>query len=163
MAWLTEDEVGELIACQKRLTGHVVWTPVEKNSHVFNLDDMDILNPVNLPITIAGTYNAKIRGITLKLMYDGSQRIKCLCVGRTHKDPETRQRVGRTHMQHKHTWTDRYSDQWVYEPDDITPGASLDTVFLEFLSECNIEFEGAFETPHQVVQTELNLYGLHEN
>jgi len=58
---------------------------------------------------------------------------------------------------YKHKWTDRCRDGWAYTPDDIKD-ISIETAFISFCKECEIDFKGNFNTlpPRQISLLRLN-------
>lgn len=138
---LTGDQADEVMARPKRLVGSIRWVETFGHHDLYEFRAQIDMDPP-ARIFLQGSANQRIGTFSFVVVCNDT-RIRALDIGKNHRNPDG-QRVG---DKHKHRWTDEHVDRDAYVPQDITTGAPIDVVFREFLTECNIEFDGVFPRP----------------
>lgn len=112
-----------------RLTGRNRW-----KAEAFLEDTYD-----GARVKIVGTHNDRTGNTSFTLVW-ANCRIRSLDInGPAHANPDNEV----IETPHKHRWSNRDRDLWVYRPTDIT-ARTLRGIFEQFLTECGIRFEGSY-------------------
>lgn len=111
---------------------------------------VDILNAQGLPVVLKGTFNGLAKSLSFVVLLKGTGRIYALDLGAEHRNPDTRELVGR---KHKHKWTDAHRDKWAYCPEDITETVeNISGVWQQFCAEVRLVHNGTFYNPEPIQQ-----------
>lgn len=150
---ITEQEANKLMEMPKKITSEIIWVKKPNRDEIYEFIVPLEIDNYNEKLELIVNRNEKIGKFSFTIVYNGIARIKSLDIGKGHRNPPDRKiNVGK---KHKHTWTDRWKDQWAYCPEDITDGAPFEQVFKEFLLECNISTDVKLP-PLPAHQKELN-------
>lgn len=138
---ITELKVLELLDAEKVITANLAWKPLGRRAQtlfatVLALESKELLK-------IHGYVSAKeSRNRSLALVYNGVNiRRVCLSPISRHRNPDGELLNGL----HKHRFDEIYEDRMAYVPIDITKTGDVNREFLDFLTECKIRLEGAYQ------------------
>ena len=124
----------------KEITGDLQWAQTGEHENLLGFR-AEVESDSRWPIFVNASYNPEARALSYALIHRGfGARIYGLCIGKAHRNPENRQRMGELH---KHQWREPYRDQYTYVPPDIT--ASVDdpiALWQEFCTEALIKHKG---------------------
>jgi hypothetical protein len=90
-------------------------------------------------VKVIGTYSPPTRNLSFALIWAGCRVRGLDFSGPPHPNPDG----VILPCPHKHRWEDGARDRWAYVPPEITASERL-AVFMQFLAECNIRFEGQY-------------------
>ena len=148
---ITDQEFAELLADPtKEIIGDIRWTPSDTHRWAREFA-VDVESATSWPLRIEGWWNPMRSKLSYTLLHGEAGRIVglCLSAGDVHHRPtckrsrRARRRCDCPRGTHKHRWTERFRDQWVYAPSDITADAEdPSAVWGQFCAEINLAHRG---------------------
>jgi hypothetical protein len=144
---LSEAETERIIGLSKRIVGQNQWREGDDGNWYM---EMSVEAEEQLPLHLYGRFNPRTGNYTF-ILFCGRLNLRRLDVGKHHHNPEC-DNVG---TPHKHRWTDRFRDNWAYEPPEMDDMDSISDTFAKLLTECNITLDGRFVEPPHAYQRRL--------
>lgn len=96
-------------------------------------------------IWVVGQYIYTAEKISFSLICEDIGQIYGLDIGQSHRNPESRVRIGDVH---KYRWTDKYQDKWAYEPTDPIPSCEDPVgVWKAFCAQICLGHRGVLKPP----------------
>jgi hypothetical protein len=142
---LSEADVNALLDQGSVVRGDFAWRKVGRTNWRADCVLEECYDGARVKLT--ATLNSRIRNISFSLVW-ASNRVRGLDVGGpAHPNPDGEV----LETPHKHRWTDRHGEREAYKPTDIDATSDLRSIFQQFLSECNIRFEGSYFDPVEQV------------
>ena len=130
-----EATVNALVDEPKVITANLSWRMVNNS---WKLEARVLVVGTTQLLRLTGTCGVRNHSFCLLL---NNFPIRRWDMKRRHKNPDNEPISG----PHKHRFDEQQGDQWAYKPPDIHAG-DVNEDFLAFLSECNIELKGDYQT-----------------
>lgn len=151
MGNLLEADVEGIVSENKFITEPILWVKTGN-------EEYRVVVPVESRIvTTLHIFGRRSRGTSCLILQDGTKRAQILRKWDnepSHRNPGEKVPLGKPH---KHTYTDRYGNDWAYIPPIEIDPKDINKALLGFLEECNIEVTGHVGAcPPLVVQRSLS-------
>lgn len=128
----------------KTIEGDIIWQNHPQHDLLLKFKAEITSELGNYQLSMRGTYNPLIGGLSYHIICPPYGRIYGLDLGKDHRNPDG-QNIG---DKHKHRWSEIYRDKQAYEPQDITATASDPVlVWQQFCQEAVIRHNGVMQDP----------------